>query len=234
MLCCEESVQRVTQPAVVWLALLPSFFCDGYRHPGSDNTLNYNVGASKLLMAAAWHALGGGRSVLNFSTCNQVSQLIQFDLVCWAMNFSGIRLLEFGASCLHSIDDERFRLLFAHCVVVGFKERLTLLDEFRQCEYVFGRGTLEYGLRENQRFQEKFGGASPGSGNLSASRIFFTDYSDDPWNRASVRREISDDLPYCFLECNGCGHCGAGVPANLTKCSDMETKYLDLWLNFTG
>ena len=28
----------------------------------------------------------------------------------------------------------------------------------------------------------------------------------------------------------GCGHCGAGVPANLTRCKDMEASYVSKWL----
>ena len=52
--------------------------------------------------------------------------------------------------------------------------------------------------------------------------------------RAWVRAVLRAFGRYCFLECNGCGHCGAGVPANLTQCSDMQTAVLDKWLNFTG
>ena len=61
--------------------------------------------------------------------------------------------------------------------------------------YVFGREALAFGVRRNAQFQRRFGGATPGSGELPASRIYFMDFSDDPWQAASVRRQISDDLP---------------------------------------
>ena len=40
----------------------------------------------------------------------------------------------------------------------------------------------------------------------------------------------SPEMPYCKTTCNGCGHCGAGVPANLTKCRDEQTSYVGRWL----
>jgi hypothetical protein len=109
-------------------------------------------------------------------------------------------------------------------------EQLTLQDEIDQCTYVFGKDAIPADLG-TAKFNEEFGGAVPGSGTLQASKIHFSDYSDDPWNRASVSKQISADLPYCFLECDGCGHCGAGVPRNLTKCSDEEDAYVAKWLS---
>jgi hypothetical protein len=58
--------------------------------------------------------------------------------------------------------------------------------------------------------------------------------SDDPWQRASVNKQISEDMPYCYMECDGCGHCGSGVPAGKDKCLDVQTQYLDLWLGHKG
>ena len=84
-------------------------------------------------------------------------------------------------------------------------------------------------------FNKKFGGAtmtpvSKDRGSARPTRIFFTDYSDDPWQRASVQSAPSAELPYCMTVCNGCGHCGAGVPQNLTKCSDEQSGYVSKWL----
>ena len=81
-------------------------------------------------------------------------------------------------------------------------------------------------------FNKKFGGATmtPKDGSPRPTRIFFTDFSDDPWSRASVQSAPSPELPYCLTTCNGCGHCGAGVPQNLTKCRDEQTSYVGKWL----
>eukprot|EP00041_Stephanoeca_diplocostata_P000975 m.18168 g.18168 ORF g.18168 m.18168 type:complete len:113 (+) comp11404_c0_seq2:1640-1978(+) len=40
----------------------------------------------------------------------------------------------------------------------------------------------------------------------------------------------SADMPYCMTTCDGCGHCGAGVPKTVTKCKDLETQYIDKWI----
>ena len=71
---------------------------------------------------------------------------------------------------------------------------------------------------------------TPKDGSPRPTRIFFTDFSDDPWARASVQSAPSPELPYCLTTCNGCGHCGAGVPQNLTKCRDEQTGYVGKWL----
>ena len=105
---------------------------------------------------------------------------------------------------------------------------LTLEALLAQCEYVFGAAAAK---PDTAALNAKFGGARPGtpSGGL-ATRIFFTDYSDDPWKTASVTRAVSPALPYCLTTCDGCGHCGAGVPANLTHCSDEADRTLSEWM----
>ena len=73
-----------------------------------------------------------------------------------------------------------------------------------------------------------FGGPHPGAN--GATKIVFLDYSDDPWNQASVQKAGGPTLPYCMTTCNGCGHCGAGVPANETRCSKIQDKYVAEWI----
>jgi hypothetical protein len=53
---------------------------------------------------------------------------------------------------------------------------LGISDELDQCNYVFGDGVAQAGLANNVRFQQTFGGDTPGSGLLNASRIVFMDY----------------------------------------------------------
>ena len=78
-----------------------------------------------------------------------------------------------------------------------------------------------------RRFNAKFGGARPSSGSLGASHIFYLDYSDDPWAAASVQSaQPAHDLQFCLTSCDGCGHCGAGVPDNLTRCSDASDAFV--------
>jgi len=104
---------------------------------------------------------------------------------------------------------------------------LTLEALLEQCDYVFGEGQSDLLNKNNAAFQAKFGGAEPRSGDFpDTSNIFFLDYSDDPWNRASVEKTTDPSLPYCMTTCDGCGHCGSGVPSYLTKCSDESSEFI--------
>ena len=72
---------------------------------------------------------------------------------------------------------------------------------------------------------KKFGGADPSS--VGASNIFYLDFSDDPWAEASVKKAGGEALPFCFTKCDGCGHCGAGVPASKRECFDKSDAFVD-------
>jgi len=62
-------------------------------------------------------------------------------------------------------------------------------------------------------------------------KVVFINYSDDPWLQASVVVSQSEDLPVCMTTCDGCGHCGAGVPSDVgAKCESLADSYLDKWL----
>ena len=39
----------------------------------------------------------------------------------------------------------------------------------------------------------------------------------DPEYTVEIKNKFDDYLSYCYTICDGCGHCGSGVPANLTK-----------------
>ena len=106
-------------------------------------------------------------------------------------------------------------------------KRLTIASLLEQCEYIFGSGTNDRMRARNGRLQANFGGALPATGKSPASEIFYLDFSDDPWAEASVKGETAHDLPFCLTTCDGCGHCGAGVPANLTKCFDASDAWVE-------
>eukprot|EP00937_MAST-01D_sp_MAST-1D-sp2_P000912 g912.t1 len=107
-------------------------------------------------------------------------------------------------------------------------EGLSLQDLLDQCTYVFGdalpwANMTGADVQYTRTFNKKFGGDRP-----HGTKIFFSDFSDDPWQRASVTAPLpaSQESPYCLETCNGCGHCGAGVPANVTHCSDLEAAFV--------
>jgi hypothetical protein len=68
----------------------------------------------------------------------------------------------------------------------------------KQCAYVFGKPMFP----ASQKLNEKMGGATP-----HAQRTFYSDFSDDPWQRASVNYPVSSDQPYGLAMCTDCGHC---------------------------
>ena len=107
---------------------------------------------------------------------------------------------------------------------------LTQENLLKQCESMFPSNKLDL-AKTNAVFQTKYGGARPDK--VGATKIFYLDYSDDPWQRASVQGDFSKglELEYCMTICDGCGHCGAGVPRNLTECTDRSVASVGRWLS---
>jgi len=97
---------------------------------------------------------------------------------------------------------------------------LTLDVLIDQCKYVFDI------VPDVDTFNKKFGGDHPNS-----SKIVFLNFSDDPWQRASVNKSLSPDLPMCMTTCDGCGHCGAGVPSTLKTCEYQAARYIKNWVS---
>jgi len=77
----------------------------------------------------------------------------------------------------------------------------------------------------------KFGGAFP-----TAHNVFYSDFSDDPWQRASVDFPPSSDQPYYLSKCDDCGHCldfhtaTVNDPEPLKQSRTEFEKYVNLWL----
>lgn len=82
---------------------------------------------------------------------------------------------------------------------------LTLDSLVAQCREIFGGAPKPYAgpAEGSQATLRMYGGAA----DIRGSRIFFSDFSDDPWQRASVREQLSPLLPYAYVKCDGCGHC---------------------------
>jgi hypothetical protein len=68
----------------------------------------------------------------------------------------------------------------------------------RQCAYIFG----EKMFPTSPAINREYGADSP-----LAHKVFYTDFSDDPWQRASVTYPVSTDQPYKLATCDDCGHC---------------------------
>ena len=42
-----------------------------------------------------------------------------------------------------------------------------------------------------------------------------------------MREQTAPSLPYCLTTCNGCGHCGAGVPPERRACFERADRFVD-------
>jgi hypothetical protein len=106
--------------------------------------------------------------------------------------------------------------------------RLTMAVLLAQCDRAFGVGTTKRLLAANRLFNARYGGADPTKATLPtvASEIFYLDFSDDPWAEASVRSTHGSSLRFCMTTCDGCGHCGSGVPQNMTHCYDAADNFV--------
>ena len=45
-----------------------------------------------------------------------------------------------------------------------------------------------------------------------------------------MRTATSKALPFCLTTCDGCGHCGAGVPPTKRACFDASDAWVDALL----
>jgi hypothetical protein len=78
----------------------------------------------------------------------------------------------------------------------------------------------------------RYGGAFP-----AAHNVFYSDFSDDPWLRASVEYPVSTDQPFFYTQCNDCGHCKDFAAPSDTEPEQLKQsrvefeKYLAKWLN---
>jgi len=68
----------------------------------------------------------------------------------------------------------------------------------KQCAAMFGRPMFP----TINELNAKFGGEYP-----IASNVFYSDFSDDPWLRASVTYSVSSSQPFEMAMCDDCGHC---------------------------
>jgi len=104
---------------------------------------------------------------------------------------------------------------------------LTLPYFLKQCEQMFATGVLP----DVDTFNARYGGDRP-----KATNVFFSDFSDDPWQTASVNRTTAPSLPYSMVRCDGCGHCkdlhspSASDPAVLTTSRKLFEQFMGQWL----
>jgi hypothetical protein len=100
----------------------------------------------------------------------------------------------------------------------------------RQCNAVFGENLEPF--KGTAEINNRYGGLHPKGHN-----IFFSDFSDDPWQRASVNYPTSSDLPFHLVKCNDCGHCmDLGTPDNnsdseVNQCRADFEGYLQKWID---
>ena len=97
----------------------------------------------------------------------------------------------------------------------------------RQCAKVFG----QWMYPTSEAINNRFGGDAP-----IAHNVYYSDFSDDPWLRASVDYPVSSDQPFYRVQCDDCGHCkDLHAPADSDpqalkdQRKDFET-YLYRWL----
>eukprot|EP00898_Chlorokybus_atmophyticus_P003877 jgi/Chlat1/4490/Chrsp29S04427 len=114
-----------------------------------------------------------------------------------------------------------------------------LVYHFKQCTDIFGKDATPNTRQTNQacthgskHSASEYGGATP-----NGTNIFFTDFSDDPWQWASVTKSPGAHEPYCFVECDNCGHCmdlhapQLQDPPQLTHCRQQFETHLARWLS---
>jgi len=107
-------------------------------------------------------------------------------------------------------------------------ESVNLQYHLDQCAAVFGEKMFPSSPSMNVRY----GGQFP-----KAHRVFYSDFSDDPWQAASVTFPPAEDQPFFLTHCDDCGHCKDlhtavdNDPSALKEGRAEFEKYLYAWLN---
>jgi len=113
--------------------------------------------------------------------------------------------------------------------------KVTLEYHLEQCRRIFGEGLGEPRVEE---INARFGGARP-----KATKVFYSDFSDDPWQAASMleeEREGGREQPFELAVYDGAGHCSdlhastEGDHPNLVKLRERFRTYLTQWLMEEG
>lgn len=97
----------------------------------------------------------------------------------------------------------------------------------KQCAYVFGEKMWPSSAEVNKRY---------GADEPKASNVFYSDFSDDPWQRASVDYSVSDSQPYFLSQCDDCGHCkdlhapSPDDPEPIQQSRAEFERYMNQWL----
>jgi len=97
------------------------------------------------------------------------------------------------------------------------------------CQNVFGQALWPNTNETN----EYYGGNKP-----AATKVYFVNGSQDPWQRASVTAPLSPLQPASIINCHNCGHCvdlrgcpnGCATPNNFQQTRDNIFKMVGLWL----
>ncbi len=108
-------------------------------------------------------------------------------------------------------------------------QRVNLDYHLKQCAAIFG-----YPMQPAvEPLLQKYGGDMP----YPVHKVFYSDFSDDPWRTASVQYPPAECQPYAIAYCDDCGHCAdfhapqdTDAP-QLTKVRDEFASYLKKWLN---
>ena len=106
-------------------------------------------------------------------------------------------------------------------------QKVNLEYHLQQCATVFGEKMVP-AINDINR---QFGGEMP-----VAHKVFYSDFADDPWQRASVSYPPAEDQPYSLAMCNDCGHCmdlhapSESDPVQLQETRNDFKTYLKKWL----
>jgi len=77
---------------------------------------------------------------------------------------------------------------------------MTMPKLLKQCKDIFG---IAHASPQTYMIATKYGAKKP-----KTTKVFFSNGSDDPWQRAAVSKSDQDkNLPELTINCDGCGHC---------------------------
>jgi len=182
--------------------------------------------------------------LLSASAADLVAVYANYTINVWSVQLGGTPT-EYGTAWQQdtSISEDKAdrQWWFQTCSELGYFQNAPATGSIRSAKYVnmdYHRTHCQnvFGIPlwpDTESTNEYYGGNQ-----TAATKVFFVNGSQDPWQKASVTIPLSPLEPARIITCHNCGHCvdlrgcpgGCATPNDLQQIRDEISKVVGFWL----